>query len=311
LSVALVLANHARAQDYPIREIRLINGYAPGAGADVASRIFGKQIEETLGQPVIIDNRPGAFTNLAAAAVARAQPDGYTLMISGHVTMTSNIHLFRSVPFDPARDFTAIAPAGKQSFAFAVPPQSPAKSLAELAVHLKEKGDKASFGYANTLGLMIVELFKNRSGAPAVAVPYKSSRDALTGLLRGDIDLLVYDLGSLTQQERDGRVRVLAVTSAERSTLRPDIPGMREAGFSDFDLGAWFGMWGPAGMPSPIVNRLSRATQAIWRQTDKTAALSALAVERFFLPPAEFSQFVRDESAKWARVIEITRIEPQ
>src|SRR5436305_14293148 len=110
-----------------------------------------------LGQPVIIDNRPGAFTNLAAAAVARAQPDGYTLMMSGHVTITSNIRLFKTVPFDPAKDFTAIAPAGKQSFAFAVPPQSPAKSLAELAVHLKKKGDKASFGYANTLGLMIVE----------------------------------------------------------------------------------------------------------------------------------------------------------
>src|SRR5262245_8600374 len=247
----------AGAQDYPAREIRMINGYAAGAGADVAARIVGKHLEESFGQPIIADNRPGAFTNLAAAAVARSQPDGYTLLFSGHVTITSNIHLFKSVPFDPAKDFTAIAPAGKQSFAFAVPPQSPARNMEGLATHLKAKGDKASFGYANTLGLMNIELFKRMTGAPAVGVPYRSSSDALTGLLRGDIDLLVYDLGILTQQERDGRVRILAVTSAERSPVRPDVPGMRDAGLRDFDLSAWFGVWGPARMPPGIVNSIS------------------------------------------------------
>jgi tripartite-type tricarboxylate transporter receptor subunit TctC len=289
----------------------MINGYAAGAGADVSSRIVGRHLEETLGQPVVIDNRPGAFTNIGAAAVARAQPDGYTLLFSGHVTITANIHLFKSVPFDPGKDFTGIAPAGRQAFAFGVPPQSPVRSMAELVAYLKEKGNKANFGYANTLGLMTIELFKNMTGAPAVAVPYKSSGDALTGLLRGDIDLIVYDLGSLTQQERDGRARVLAVTTAERSAMRPDLPGMRETGLPNFDLGAWFGIWGPARLPSAIVDRLSTAVKGIWDRPDKKAALAALTVEPFFLSPADFSRFVRDESAKWARVIEITKIEPQ
>jgi tripartite-type tricarboxylate transporter receptor subunit TctC len=306
-----VLPDSAGAQDYPTHEIRLIDGYAAGAGADVSSRIVGKHLEETFGQPVIIDNRPGAFTNLAAAAVARAQPDGYTLLFSGHVTFTSNVHLFKTVPFDPGKDFTAIVPAGKQSFAFAVPPQSPARSMAELAAHLKTKGDKASFGYANTLGLMTIELFKSMTGAPAVGVPYKSSGDALTGLLRGDIDFLVYDLGSLTQHERDGRLRVLAAISAERSSVRPDLPGMREAGLPNFDLGGWFGVWGPTKMPPAIVSRISAAVAGIWEKPDKRAALSALAIEPFFLPPGEFAGFVRNESAKWARVIAITKIEPQ
>src|SRR5215467_4111626 len=135
-SLTGILIDAAAAQDYPTRDLRLVNGYAAGAGADVSSRIVGKHLEETLGQTVIIDNRPGAFTNLAAAGVARAQPDGYTLLFSGHVTITSNIHLFRSVPFDPAKDFTPVVPVGRQSFAFAVPPQSPARSMAELAAYL-------------------------------------------------------------------------------------------------------------------------------------------------------------------------------
>ena len=301
----------ARAQEYPAHDIRMINGYVAGAGADVSSRIVGKQIEETFGQPVVIENRPGAFTNIAAAAVARAQPDGYTLLFSGHVTITSNIHLFKTVPFDPGKDFTPIAPAGRQSFGFAVPPQSPARNIAELAAHLKAKGDKASYGYANTLGLMNIELFKNITGATAVGVPYKSSGEALTGLLRGDIDLLVYDLGTLTQQERQGHLHVLAVTTAERSLLRPDLPGTRESGLPNFDLGAWFGIWGPARMPSAVVNRLSGAVAGIWEKPDKKAALEALTVEPFFLSPAEFPKFVQDESAKWARVIAITKLEPQ
>jgi tripartite-type tricarboxylate transporter receptor subunit TctC len=311
LLACVVHANIASAQDYPTRDIHLINGYAAGAGADVASRIVGAQIEEALGKPVVIENRPGAFTNIAAGDVARAQPDGYTLLFSGHVTITSNRHLFKTLSFDPARDFTAIAPAGRQSFAFAVPPSSPARTMDELATYFKSKGGKATFGYANTLGLMIVELFKNRAGVGATAVPYKSSVDALTGLLRNDIDLLVYDLGSLTQQEREGRLRVLAVTTAERSSLRPDVPGMRDAGFADFDLGAWFGLWGPARLPTAIVQRLSSAVSGIWEKSDKRAALSALTVEPFYLPPDAFAKFTQDESAKWARVIEISKIEPQ
>ena len=292
----------ADAQDYPTREIRMINGYAAGAGADVTSRVFGKHLEEMLGKPVIIDNRPGAFTNLAAAAVARAQPDGYTLMFSGHTAITSNAHLFKTLPFDPVKDFTAIAPAGKQEFAFAVPTQSPVRTVAELTAFLKMRGAK---------GFMIAEFYKSLTGAPAIAVPYKSSGDALSGIIRGDIDLLVYDAGTLTQQERDGRLRMLAVTSADRSTLRPDLPGMRDAGLPEIDLGSWFGLWGPANVPPAVVNRLSAAVRQIWEKEDKRRALSAMATEPFLASPAEFAQFITSEQAKWRRVIEVAKIEPQ
>ena len=301
----------ARAQDYPTREIHLINGYAAGAGADIASRIFGKHLEETLGKPVIVENRPGAFTNLAAAAVARAQPDGYTLMFSGHTAIATNVHLFKSLPFDPVKDFVAVAPGGWISFGIAVPPQSPATSLAELTTHLKAKGDKATYGYANALGLIATELYKNMTGAPGLAVPYKSAGDALTGLSRGDIDLLIYDLGSLTQQELGGRMRVLGVTTARRSTLRPDLPGMKEAGLPDYDLGAWFGIWAPANTPATIVNRLAGAVSQIWGKEDKLKGLSAQTIEPFIATPDEFAQFVRNETAKWGRVIQIAKIEPQ
>jgi tripartite-type tricarboxylate transporter receptor subunit TctC len=306
-----VWAGCAQAQDYPTREIRLVNGYAAGAGADIASRIFGKHLEERFGKPVIVENKPGAFTNIGAATVARAQPDGYSLMFSGHTAIATNIHLFKTLPFDPVKDFVAIAPAGRISFGFGVPPNSPVKSIAELTAHLKAKGEKATYGYANTFGLTATELYKNVSGVPALAVPYKSAGDALNELSRGDIDLLVYDLGTLTQQEQGGRLRVIAVTTAERSSLRPDVPGMREAGLPDYDLGAWFGIWGPANVPTPIVDRLAGAISEIWDKEDKRKGLTAQTIEPFKASPAEFAKFVTNETNKWGRVIEIAKIEKQ
>lgn len=302
---------HAQGQAYPTREIHLINGYAAGAGADVTSRIFAKHLEEALGKTVIVENKPGAFTNIGAAAVARSLPDGYTLMFSGHTAIATNIHLYKKLPFDPVKDFVAIAPAGRISFGFAVPPQSPVKSIADLTAHLKAKGDKASYASANAYGLIATELYKKLTGAPALNVPYRSAGDALTSLTRGDVDFLVYDLGSLTQQEAGGRVRVIAVTTAGRSTLRPDVPGMREAGVADFDLGAWFGIWGPAGVPPSIVNQLSQAVSGIWDKEDMRRLLAAQTVERFVASPEEFARFVTAESAKWGRVIDIARIEKQ
>lgn len=299
------------AQDYPAREVRIINGYSAGAGADIASRIFGKHLEETLGKPVIVDNRPGAFTNIGAAAVARAQPDGYTLMFSGHTAIATNVYLFKTLPFDPGKDFVAIAPAGRISFGFGVPPNSPVTSMAQLTAYLKQKGEKATYGYANAFGLIATELYKYRTGAPALAVPFKSAGDALTTLTRGEIDLLVYDLGTLTQQESAGRMKVISVTTAGRSALRGDVPGMHEAGIADFDLGAWFGIWGPAGVPRPIVDRLAQAVSTIWDKEDKRRGLTAQTIEPFIASPDEFANFVREEVAKWGRVIKLAKIEPR
>jgi tripartite-type tricarboxylate transporter receptor subunit TctC len=312
LTCALTMAaSGLQAQDYPTREIRLVNGYAAGAGADVASRIFAKHLEETLGKPVIVENKPGAFTNIGAAAVARAEPDGYTLMFSGHTAIATNIHLFKTLPFDPVKDFVAVAPAGNIGFGFAVGPQSSITSMAQLTAFLKAKGDKATYGYANAFALTATELYKNIAGVSPLAVPYKSAGDALNDLLRGEIDLIVYDLGVLTQQEASGRLRVLAVTTAERSTLRPDLPGMREAGVPDYDLGAWFGIWAPANTPRPIVDRLARAISEIWNKEDKRRGLTAQTIEPFVASPDEFAQFVKKETAKWGRVIEIAKIEKQ
>jgi tripartite-type tricarboxylate transporter receptor subunit TctC len=301
----------AQAQDYPTREIHLVNGYSAGAGADVASRIFAKYLEETLGKPVIVENKPGAFTNLAGASVARATPDGYTMIFAGHSTFAMNAYLFKNLGFDPVNDFTYVAPAGRIGFGIAVGPQSPARSIAELTAYLKQKGDKANYGYANTQALVVTELYKKITGAPGLGVPYKNAGDALNDLNRGEIDMLVYDLGTLTQQEQGGRMRVLAVTTAERSTLRPDLPGMREAGVPDFDLGAWFGIWLPANAPPAIVERLSRVIAGIWNNEDKRRALTAQTIEPFIATPAEFMEFAKNERAKWGRVIGIANIEPQ
>jgi tripartite-type tricarboxylate transporter receptor subunit TctC len=301
----------AKAQDYPTREIHMINGYSAGAGADIASRIFGKHLEETLGKPVIIENRPGAFTNIGAGVVAHAEPDGYTLMFSGHTAIATNIHLFKTLPFDPVKDFVAVAPGGNIGFGFAVGPQSSVKTMAELTAYLKTKGSKATYGYANAFGLAATELYKNIAGVSPLAVPYKNSGDALNDLARGELDLLVYDLGVLTQQEGSGRLRVLAVTTADPSTLRPDLPGMREAGIPDYDLRAWFGIWAPAKTPASIVDKLWRATTEIWNKEDKKKGLAAQTIEPFIATPEEFEKFIVIERAKWGRVAEIAKMEKQ
>ncbi len=307
----VVCVSTAQAQDYPTREIHLVNGYAAGAGGDVASRIFAKHMEESLGKPVVVENKPGAFTNIAGASVAHAPPDGYTVLFATHATFVMNAFLFKELGFDPVKDFTYVAPAGWIGFGIAVGPQSPVRSIAELTAYLKKKGDNANYGYANTQARVVTELYKKITGAPAIGVPYKNSGDALNDLARGEIDMLVYDLGTLTQQEQGGRMRVLAVTTAERSTLRPDLPGMREAGVPDFDLGAWFGVWLPANAPPAIVDRLSKVIAGIWKKEDKLKALTAQTIEPFVLTPAEFKQFTENERTKWGRVIGIANIEPQ
>jgi tripartite-type tricarboxylate transporter receptor subunit TctC len=311
LAAVLSMGAAAQAQDYPTREIRFVNGYAAGAGADVSARIIAKHLEESLGKPVIVENKPGALTNVAASYVARAKPDGYTLFFAGHSTFAMNAHLFKQLAFDPVNDFTYVAPTGTIGFGIAVGPKSPATSIKELVAYLKQKGDKATYGYPNTLALVVSETLKNRTGAPALAVPYKNPGDALNDLIRGDIDFLVYELGTLTQQEQGGRLRVLSVTSAERLSLRPDLPGMREAGVPDFDLGAWFGVFLPANAPSEIVNRLSGVLKELWVQEDKRKALAAQTVEPFFLTPEEYVKFITGEREKWGKVIGLAKIEKQ
>jgi len=301
----------AQAQDYPSQDIRMINGYAAGAGGDVTSRIFAKHLEDTLGKPVIVENKPGAFTNIGAAFVAHSKPDGYTMFFAGHSTIAMNVFLFKTLPFDPVNEIFNLAPAGKVGFGVAVGPASPARSIAELTAYLKQKGDKATYGYANTYGLAATELYKKISGAPALAVPYKSAGDALAALTRGDIDFLIYDLGSLTEQEEGGRVRVLAVTTAERSAIRSDLPGMREAGVPDFDLPAWFGIWLPANPPRPVVERLADAVRQIWDRPDMVRALRTQTVEPFIATPEEFDRFVKAQTTTWGRVIALAKIEPQ
>jgi tripartite-type tricarboxylate transporter receptor subunit TctC len=301
----------AQAQDYPIREIRMVNGYSAGAGADVVSRIFAKHLEEALGKPVIVENKPGAFTNIAAAAVSHAKPDGYTVFFAGHSAIATNIHLFKSLPFDPVKDFIAVAPGGKIGFGFAVGAQSPVRSMADLTAYLKAKGDKASYASANAFSLASTELYKFITGAPGVAVPYKNSGDAINDLVRGEVDFMVYDLGTLAQQEEGGRLRVLAVSTAERSAIHSHVPGMREAGIPDFDLSAWFGLWLPANSPPEAVAQLSRAMNKIWDNDEKRRALATMSVEPFTASPAEFTQFEIKEMEKWGKVISIARIEPQ
>ena len=239
-----------QAQEFPSKEIRIMIGFAAGTGVDVIARFFASKLQPLAGRPVIVENKVGALGNIAAEAVARARPDGHLMLIApGNSTMASNIHLFKQLPFHPLDDFTPVTSLLRLTFTFGVAPNSPIKSMQELVTHLKAKGDKASYGVSGPFQTVSGHLFKTVTGTTSVAVRYRSTPDIHRDLLAGLLDFIIADAPYTLAPAKEGRLRLLAVASAERSSVAPELPGMREAGIPGFDLSSWFGAWLPARTP--------------------------------------------------------------
>ena len=256
LAALTFVAAPVLAQSFPSRPITIVTGYAAGSGGDVLTRYFAEKLRPLAGQPVVVENKPGAQTNLAADAVARAKPDGYTLFIAaGSATFAANPHLFKNLPFDPVRDFTPVTTLFTLPFFAAVSPSSPAKSLAELTALLRAKGKKGSYAYGSTFSQAAAELYKRIEGVESVGVAYRAAPTSIGDILSGEIDFIFVDPTLGLQQARQGQLRLLAATTAGRTPAAPDVPGMKEAGVPGFDLNGWFGAWLPANAPKDIVQR--------------------------------------------------------
>jgi tripartite-type tricarboxylate transporter receptor subunit TctC len=249
----LAFCTTALAQsDYPNRDIHVVVGYSPGSGPDLTARRVADALRKASGQTVVVENRPGALTNIAAQSVAHAKPDGYTIFVTaGNSTFAANPWLFKDLPFDPIKDFTPVTSLLKTPFLFAVPRDSPINSVRELTATLKQKAGKAKYAYANSISLAAAELYKHTVGVDVVGVAYKSIIDSHAALAAGEVDFFIADV---TFKEK---AKLLALTVAERSPVLPDIPSSREAGLDNFDLGAWWGVWLPPGAPKEIVDKLA------------------------------------------------------
>ena len=311
---AAVTAPSARADDaaFPSRPIKIIVGYAPGGTTDIVARVIAPRMTELLGQPVIVENRPGAGGNLGAELVARAAPDGYTLQMGTAGNMTVNPSIYANLKFDPVRDFEPISLVAAVSNMMVVNPSVPAKTVEEFIAWAKQRPNQvffASSGIGNTPH-MTGELFNLTTGLSLVHVPYKGSGPALTELIGGQSAHVMFDnMPSAIGHVRSGALRGLATTGAKRSPAAPDLPTLQEAGLKDFDVRGWFGLFAPAGTPAPIISKLHAAVIATLEDPAIRKSLDSQGAEVVGNTPAEFGRLVQAEGKRWAEVVKAAKIE--
>lgn len=300
-----LLAAPAASAAYPEKPIRLIVGFSAGGTTDVVARVLGKEVGEALGQPVVVENRPGAGSNIAAEAVARAEPDGYTLLMVA-VTSAINHTLYKNLSFNLVDDFTPIALAVQVPNVLVVHPDVKANSVAELVDLLKANPGKYNFASSGsgTSIHMAGELFKLRAGVDVAHIPYKGSANAVTDLIGGQVEYMFDNMPSAWPHVESGKLRALAVTTAARSETAPDLPTMQESGFPDFDVSSWFGVIGPKGMPEDVVNTLNKAIRDALAKPEVRERLRGLGAVPADTSPQEFGQFIKTEVETWGPVVE-------
>ncbi len=313
LLAGLALSFAAAAQDYPAREIRSICNFAAGSGADIIVRYYSDRLSKLAGKPVLVENKPGVQGTIATDFVAKAKPDGYTIMITpASSTLATAPFIFKSLPFDPLKDLAPVTSIASLTFVLAVDATKPIKSIAELISHLKTKPSDGFYGTGSNTGQVAAELFKEKTGLKTVYVPYKVTTDALTGLLQGQLDFISYDVTwASTQQAPNGRLRILAVTAAKRSGAIPEVPTLSELGFGEFDIAPWFGVVVPAGTPKPVIDRLAGWFNQITNAEDTKQFLARAALDAFPGTPESMTALLKTESERWGRWVKMAKIVPQ
>ena len=309
-AAAMAAATPARAA-YPERPVTMIVPFAAGSGTDTVARIVAQQLGTRLGGSVVVENRAGANGSVAATFVARSEPDGHTLFMTTNTSHSANPSLLKSIPYEPVADFTPVARMGNLPFLLVIDPRIPAKSVAELVAHAKANPGKLTYASGNSTGIVAGATFARRAGIEVLHVPYRSTPPAVTDIIGGRISMMFVDITSSLTQVNAGALRALAVTTAERSKLLPDLPSMQEAGIADFDITSWNGVFGPAKMPVEVVQRLNREISAIATDPELVKKFAEIGFDAFAQTPAELDAFVRAQLVTWARMIKDAGIEPQ
>jgi tripartite-type tricarboxylate transporter receptor subunit TctC len=291
------------AQDFPNRPLRLIVTVPPGGAADFIARLVGGKISESLGQPVVVENRGGAGGTIAADAVAKASPDGYTLLQNSITTHGVGPHLYSKLPYDPVKDFAPVSGLALLPLIMAVNADLPFKNVGELIAGAKTAN--LNFASSGNGGAphMAAELFKSVTGAPLTHVPYKGSGPAVADLVGGRVQIMFDAAPSLIAHIRGGKLRVLAAASAERNRLLPEVPTFAELGYPKVAVSLWYGLLVPAATPKPIIDRLNRETAKALGSPDVREKLLAQGAEPMPGTPEAFGAFMQDEMAKWAPVV--------
>lgn len=309
---ALLAAGAAMAQTFPDKPVTFVVPFAAGSATDQIARALGNGVTAETKQPVVIDNKAGASGFIASQQVAKAPPDGYTVLITTNTTHAANEHLFKKLPYDPVKDFSPIAALGKGGQIMVVNPNSPARTVAEFVALAKKEPGKLSFGSGSSSSRMAGELLQQLAGIKLLHVPYKSNPLAITDLLGGQIDMMITDTATGLPQVKAGKLRALGVSGAQRSPLASEVPTIAEAGVKGYEMGYWFAAYAPAKTPPAVVKRLNELlVKAARSEAAKTAFYEPSGTEVFTTSPEELAKFQHGESQKWGRIVKAAGIEAE
>ncbi len=310
LLLAAPLAQAQSAASWPAKPIKLLVPYPPGGACDTVARIFAEKLSERLKQPVLVENKPGAGTAIAAEFLAKSEADGYTLGVTPTGQLTILPHVAKTVRFDPFKDFTPVSQLAYTSVVIAAAPAFPARNLKELVAAAKARPGQVSFSSSGSSTIIhpAGEYFANTAGIDLLHVPFKGSAPAITALLGSEVNTAFDTLTILAPQIKAGKVKGIAIAARERSPLLPDVPTVAEAGYPGFEVPSWFGLIGPANLPKEVVARLNKEVAAISAQADVKQRLADQGLESWASTPEEFARRIKSDHAQYGAVVKRANI---
>ncbi len=301
---------NAPAQQYPSQDIHLLSAFPAGSGADVLVRYFADKLRPLTGRTIIVENRAGAGGNIATEQLVRSKPDGHTIFVHAGNTMASNFHLIRNNPIDASKQIQVAATINRQAFMLVVDAKKPGKTVADLTAHLKEKGEKATYGTAANSGVIMCAIYKELAGLKAVEVNYKMAGDSLNDMASGNVDFGCHDPVFALSQVREGRLRILAVASGDRLKAAPEYPSMKESGYP-MDLTGWFSAMVPIATPRPIVEQINKWINQIHAMPETEKFLTNFGGDPWVATPDEGQARLLKDIKDWVEYVRIAKLQPQ
>jgi tripartite-type tricarboxylate transporter receptor subunit TctC len=300
-----------QAQDYPSKDIHFICGFPAGTGADTIVRYYAEKLRPIINRTILVENRPGAGANIAIEYVAKSKPDGYTILVHGGSGLASNMHVYKKPPVPNVDAFQIFATINQQAFMLVVDAAKPWKTVAELSAAMQQKGEKASYGTGAPASVVLGAIYKAAAGLPAVEVNYKQSSDAFNDMLGGALDYAVMEPVFSTAQQRQGKLRILAVSSERRLNAAPDLPTMLESGIPGASMSLWWAAMVPSATPKPIIAQLNKWFDQVTATEETRKFLNGFASDPFIATPEEAQEKLRRDEKAWADYMRIGKLEPQ